>query len=144
EAFRLKEGLVGMAANKATHHLVATPKEQKEFRDRFEKARRGVLRDLETLRELVRADPERLNELNELARLEREWNEAARHDFQVFSQDRKGKQGFLEKGLAELRLQQGIQLQRDMAVRADRILGEERKNLETRRRQAEEATREGV
>ncbi len=144
EAFRIKEGIVGMAASKGTHHLVATPEEQQEFRKRFEEARRGVLRDLESLRELVREDPERIRELNELARLEREWNEAARHDFQVFSQDRKGKQGFLEKGLAELRLQQGIQLQREMARRADAILNAERQNLEARRSQAEEATREGV
>jgi PAS domain S-box-containing protein len=144
EAFRLKEGLVGMAAYKATHHLVPAPKEQQEYRGRFEEARRGVLRDLETLRELVREDPERRKELNELARLEREWHEAAQHDFTVFARDRKPEQGVWEKGVAQLRLQQGIQLQREMAKQADAILKAERENLETRRRQAEEATREGV
>src|SRR5262249_1388613 len=40
--------------------------------------------------------------------------------------------------------QKGIELQGEMAARADRILEAERKNVEARRRQAEEATREGV
>src|SRR5262249_48700041 len=45
---------------------------------------------------------------------------------------------------AQLKLQRGIELQGKMALRTDRILEAERKNLETRRRQAEEATREGI
>src|SRR5437764_14282058 len=46
EAYRLKVGLVGMAAYKATHHLVTESKTQQEYHRRFEAARREVLNDL--------------------------------------------------------------------------------------------------
>jgi PAS domain S-box-containing protein len=144
EAYRLKEGLVSMAANKATHHLVSAKEEQQDFRRRFEEGHQGVLRDLKTLRELVQEDPQRTGELNELERLLGLWNEAARHDFELFSRDRTAEVGPWGKGLAQLQLKKGIELQRKMAQRADRILQTERKTLEARRRQAEEATREGV
>jgi PAS domain S-box-containing protein len=140
EAFRLKEGLVGMAAAKATHHLVADGKAEKEYLDAFRATRTKVLHDLDTLEELVQEDRERVQELKELRQMESRWNEAAEKDFARFARAKGPPKGFL----AQLQLRQVIELQRRMARRADRILEAERKNVEGRRRQAEEMTQEGV
>src|SRR5437588_11349431 len=65
EAHHLKEGLVEMAAYKATHHLVPDPAKQPKYHKLFKQARAKVLEDLKMLRSLVQDDAERLRQLRE-------------------------------------------------------------------------------
>jgi PAS domain S-box-containing protein len=146
EAYRLKVGLVGMAAYKSAHHLVTEFKQQEYYTLHFKQTREKVLRDLKELRRLVQDDPERKHQLGDeltaLAKLEEEWYQKAQEDFKLFDRNANPKQG--TKGQVQLQLREGFDLQREMGKKADQILEVERNNLLARRRQAEETTREGV
>src|SRR5262245_50894589 len=107
KAYKLKEGIASMAANKATHHLLGDA----AFEKLFEARHRDVVAELAALRELTADYPDRLAQIEALADLERRWHGLARADFELF---REGPGGDRPRQIPKDRLEEDIALQLQM------------------------------
>jgi PAS domain S-box-containing protein len=137
KAFQVKESIASMSAAECGHHLVG----DMALRRRFEDEHREVRAILDQLHELVRHDPNRRAEIEEVQHLERKWSQFAQQDFALKALLPRWN---LDDLLRKIHIRPAANLAAQIRDRMNHFVAEETEVLEQRRAMVNKATRESI